>query len=80
MQVTRIEFHVAGSLWHGGAVSMRGHRYEFGYRSGRLLWCHKQMPHEGEGTLWAVCGSRWPRALVEAVRASVAGRQNLRPA
>jgi len=37
MQITEIEFHGAGRLWHGEAVSTRGRRYQFGYK--RVACC-----------------------------------------
>ena len=80
MHVSSMEFHTASRIWRGEAISTRGHRYQFGYRRGRLLWCEKQVPYEGEGTLWWGCGSWRPRTLNEAVRASLSARQNLRPA
>ena len=75
MQLNTIEFYEASGIWHGEAISTRGQRYKFGYQRGRLLWCDRQVPWQGNGTLWSLLGAMPRQLIIKTVKACVQKRR-----
>jgi len=79
MRIDKIDFNASNRIWHGEAVSTRGQRYKFGYQRCRLLWCDRQVPWQGNGTLWSLLGAMPRRTLIDAIRHRIRKQKQSRP-